>query len=381
MSRQRPIPTPDPAALRTAVRTYYAERLEGGACCSSQPVPVVLEGAADVPSFGCGDPLAVESLASGETVLDLGSGAGFDALRAARAVGPSGRVIGVDMTPAMLARARAAAVSVGADNVEYREGLIEALPVADASVDVVISNCVLNLSDDVQGVLDEAERVVRCGGRIALSDTFRLGPAPAQLDLHGWCACVDGAHDPVALVRQARRAGFVDVHVPEPPGTVARGATYGAVLRGVKPRIDVADAAAVDEGATLLERADLPTDGWRADGLLRWAAIDGERVVGIVALEVHERHGLVRSLVVDPADRQRGFGAALLAHAVRAARRLGLVDVAALTTTVASWLASHGFREVRWHDLAPSVHASDELRGACPTSARAFVLELTTGRG
>ena len=377
MQNDRPIPTPDPDSLRGAVRSHYAARLEAGACCAPQTANVELvAGAGEVPSFGCGDPTVDAALEPGETVLDLGSGAGFDALRVAAVVGPGGRVIGVDMTPAMLERARATAARLGMEHVEFREGLIEALPVEDASVDVVISNCVLNLSADVGRVLDEAARVLRGGGRLRISDTFRLGAPPERLGVDGWCACEDGAHDPAVLIAQAKRAGFVDVRVDPPPADVAVGATYGAVLHGTKAHVEPLPHDAIDVGAALLSAAGLPVGGWRADGLHRWGVFAGGRLVGVVALEVHGRHALVRSLAVAPDARGRGVGAALLAHATRAARALGLADLAGLTTTIGERLAGLGFREVAPADLPAELHASDELQGACPASARAFVRDL-----
>lgn len=128
--------------------------------------------------LGCGNPVALASLAPGETVLDLGSGAGIDCFLAAERVGPEGKVIGVDMTPEMVERARANALTVGVANVEFRLGEIEALPVADASVDAVISNCVLNLSADRPRVLAEAMRVLRPGGRVMISDLVSSRPMP-----------------------------------------------------------------------------------------------------------------------------------------------------------------------------------------------------------
>ncbi|MDR9391779.1 MAG: methyltransferase domain-containing protein [Trueperaceae bacterium] len=232
---ERPTPLADPDALRDAVSRHYADRLTTGDCCGSKAVTVD-DAPADVPSFGCGDPNAAAALAPGETVLDLGSGAGFDTLRAADAVGPTGEVIGVDMTPAMLERARAAAAALGHAHVRYLEGTIEALPLPDACVDVVLSNCVVNLSSDVDAVLREAVRVLKPGGRVRISDTFRHGAAPADAadDLEGWCACEAGAHDPATLEAQARAAGLRDVHVDAPPAGVADGDVYGAVLHGTK---------------------------------------------------------------------------------------------------------------------------------------------------
>ena len=366
----RAIPAADAADLREAVRSYYTERLATG-CCGPGGTNVVLEAAPDVPSFGCGDPNATAALRTGETVLDLGSGAGFDALRAAEAVGPSGTVIGVDMTPAMLERARAAAEHLGAHHVRFLEGTIEALPLPDASVDVVISNCVVNLSADVPRVLAEAHRALRPGGRVRISDTFRFGAAPVAPDREAWCACEAGAHDPVRFASQARVVGFVDVHVDAPPAGLADGATYGAVLHGTKPVVVVEDDPT--EGAALLGAVGLPIAGWDAAGARRWGVRDADGLLAVIALETHGEHGLLRSLAVAHRARGRGLAHALVAHALHEARALGLRDVAGLTTTIPDLLGRWGFREVSRGALPAALTASPELQGACPASARAFV--------
>jgi arsenite methyltransferase len=165
--------------------------------------------------LGCGNPTSLASLQEGETVLDLGSGAGFDCFLAARAVGPSGRVIGVDMTPDMVDRARRAAAAGGYGNVEFRLGEIEALPVADASVDVVISNCVLNLSPSRERVFAEITRVLRPGGRVMISDLISLFPTPRFLleSEEALVGCLPVQQD--EYLDGLERAGLTDVGIAE----------------------------------------------------------------------------------------------------------------------------------------------------------------------
>ena len=170
--------------------------------------------------LGCGNPTALASLRAGETVVDLGSGAGFDALLSAEKLGPEGRFIGVDMTPEMLERARTNAVNAGyARTVEFREGLIEELPVASETVDVVISNCVINLSPDKARVFREAHRVLKPGGRLAVSDIVLSEPLPeAVADLAmSWIACVGGASTEDAYLGYMRDAGFTDIEYTRTP--------------------------------------------------------------------------------------------------------------------------------------------------------------------
>jgi SAM-dependent methyltransferase len=173
----------------------------------------------DLPStvtdvaFGCGNPTAIGALQPGEVVLDLGSGGGIDCFLAAKMVGPTGRVFGVDMTPDMIALARKNAAKVGATNVEFRLGEIEHLPLPDQSVDVIISNCVINLSPDKDAVFREAFRVLRPGGRLQVSDIVWTRPVPAQLqnDMEAWAGCVAGALLEGDYLARIRAAGFADV--------------------------------------------------------------------------------------------------------------------------------------------------------------------------
>jgi arsenite methyltransferase len=165
--------------------------------------------------LGCGNPVALASLREGETVLDLGSGAGLDSFLAANAVGETGRVIGVDMTHEMLEKARENARRGGYDNVEFRLGEIENLPVADASADAIISNCVINLSPDKAGVFREAFRVLKPGGRLMLSDIVLEGELPEAIrqSAAAYVGCVSGAMQREEYIRLIQEAGFEEVEV------------------------------------------------------------------------------------------------------------------------------------------------------------------------
>ncbi|MFB6156984.1 MAG: arsenite methyltransferase [Haloferacaceae archaeon] len=209
----------DPDERRRLVRERYAGIATDDGCCDAgteserlgyddEDVAAVASGA-DL-GLGCGNPKALADIATGETVLDLGSGAGFDCFLAAREAGPEGRVIGVDMTPEMVERARENVERNGVDNVEFRLGEIEHLPVADASVDVVISNCVINLSPEKPQVFREAFRALRPGGRLAVSDVVRTAafPEDVRLDPDAVAGCVAGAASVESLEGMLADAGF-----------------------------------------------------------------------------------------------------------------------------------------------------------------------------
>ena len=169
--------------------------------------------------LGCGNPQAIAALQPGETVVDLGSGAGFDCLLAARQVGDTGHVIGVDMTHEMLKKARNNAASIGASNVEFRLGELEHLPIADNTADVMISNCVINLVPDKEQVFREAFRVLRSGGRLAVSDIINTAPLSADLqsDPALLCGCIAGAAPAERIEDWLARAGFADIRVTAKP--------------------------------------------------------------------------------------------------------------------------------------------------------------------
>lgn len=227
----------EPEEIRQKVREFYAaaanERssksscgcCSGGEetepCCGETSLLYDEEMLSELPievtdlSIGCGDPVTLAALLPGQTVLDLGSGGGIDCFLAAEKVGAEGRVIGVDMTPQMLERARSNKAKIGADNVEFRLGEIEHLPVADSSVDVVISNCVINLSTDKHQVFREIYRVLKPGGKMAVSDIVTNGELPEKIknDLAAWAGCVAGAVDVDMYTHAIEKAGLQDVVV------------------------------------------------------------------------------------------------------------------------------------------------------------------------
>ena len=241
--------------LRDQVRQRYAAAARGAtACCGDGPETSVLPaeeldrfgagryqaGLDDLPigavqaSLGCGDPIAVAALHPGEVVLDLGSGAGLDVLLSARRVGPDGHAYGLDMTEEMLALARANAAEAGVDNATFLHGLIEAIPLPDAAVDVVVSNCVINLSTHPTVVFDELARVVRPGGRLAISDVVaedHLTPAE-RAERGSFVGCIAGAIGEQEYRTGLAAVGFVDVEVERTHG-VADG-IHAAVIRGVR---------------------------------------------------------------------------------------------------------------------------------------------------
>lgn len=225
----------DPEQIREQVSQGYARIaeartsscLEGSDCCGSlQPEQVALslgyqaEELATLPSganlgLGCGHPTAIASLKAGEVVIDLGSGAGIDVFLAAKQVGPSGQVIGIDMTDAMLKKARANARAGGYTNVEFRQGNIEQLPVDSASIDVIISNCVINLSPEKDRVFREAYRVLRAGGRMMISDIVLEKELPEEVSasIEAWAGCVGGASTRAAYLQTIRSAGFSEIRI------------------------------------------------------------------------------------------------------------------------------------------------------------------------
>jgi arsenite methyltransferase len=428
--------------IKDAVREGYAARVKGGSCCGPTAVSAPggcgcgdlaslgysraqiqgLPQGALANSFGCGNPAAFSEVGDGHVVLDVGSGAGIDCLIAGRAVGPKGRVIGLDMTQAMIERARENARQAELANVEFRLGDAEAMPVDDASVDWVISNCVINLAPDKRKVFREVARVLKPGGQVAISDIVFADDAP---DLPGalandpelYVACVAGAIRESEYLAAMGEAGLVDVAVtgrmPYDEDTltaffrdtlervgggerlasfladlqeavvgkvwsariVARkpgGPTFGVEPVGVEPARE-RDVATIE---ALLADSSLPPTGV-AENLGNFlVARVGGRVVGCVGLELYGETALLRSLAVLPVWRGRGVGARLAREILERARRLGANEAVLLTTTVQAMAEGMGFHPIPGAEVPDTVRASWEFKADCCGAATVMRMTL-----
>jgi SAM-dependent methyltransferase len=367
-------------------------------------------------SFGCGNPLALAEVLPGDVVLDLGSGAGLDCLLAAARVGPTGRVIGLDMTPEMLERARAHARQAGAGNVEFRQGEMERMPVDAATVDWIISNCVICLSPDKDAVFREMARVLKPGGQVSVADIMAETLPPAmRRDPALWSACVGGAIpeddylrrmaaaglaearvDARLVYDRAQIAGFVEAaiargHLDEGLARALRGAVDGLVgrvwsarVRAERPivgprgaRVGIRAAGPGDLAALerLLGEAGLPPDGAAAHLGNFLVASDGDGLVGAAGFEAHGADALFRSLAVAPAYRGRGLARALMRRLTSQARASGVERAWALTLTIPGLLERWGFARAD-RDAAPAaIRHTGQFAGCC-ASAPLFVLSL-----
>ena len=365
-------------------------------------------------SFGCGNPLAFAGVQPGQVVLDIGSGAGIDCLIAVEKVGPAGRVIGLDMTPDMIERARQNAREARAANVEFRLGEAEKMPVEDASVDWVISNCVINLSPDKPAVFREIARVLKPGGRISISDIVAEDlPAAIRESRDAWTGCLAGAISESAYIRGLKAAGLKGVRAtsrlvydasqlqglfsdsacgmtsgtcghPAAVAKAAAGKIWSARFEGVKPHHpSVASEVAMESARQedlhamqdLLGEAELPADvnPHRQDFLV---ARHQGRVVGCVGMEIRGSDALFRSLAVMPAYRGLGLARRLYDAMVERARAKGVEWAYLLTKTIAPLAEAWGFRRIERTQVPTGIQETSEFRGACCASAVAMWRDL-----
>lgn len=362
--------------MKEAVRERYARHA------------VELPASDTPPTLGLGDVIEVAQLREGETVLDLGSGPGRDLLAAARAVGPNGRAIGVDFTPEMIKRARASAAGAGLGNVSIVEGELERLPVPCAAVDVVISNCVINLVDDKRRALIEAFRALRPGGRFAVLDTAFASEPGAELreSNDSWCSCVGGALIDSEYEAMLRDIGFEDVKLErtssecgeacEPSlqelAVAVTARKPGEATPVVRPAVP-SDTSRINE---LLTNSALPLDGLRIEDSL--VAVDEKTntLSGMVALERFGGATMLRSLVVDPDLRRQGLGRALVVGALEVARWSGASEVHLFTEDAQSFFTKFGFEAVSGKVTRSAVPDSPLVTGTCCSTATAMRLSF-----
>lgn len=419
--------------IKAQVQAYYSERVQNpaaGGCCSksASAIPSIpdlagyqrevltsIPAAAAEKSFGCGDPLAFAEVQAGQTVLDIGSGAGIDCFIASQKVGPAGKVIGLDMTPAMLETARRNAQQGGYTNVEFRQGEAENMPVAAASVDWVISNCVINLSPAKEKVFAEINRVLKPGGRVSISDIVANAlPDFVRQDQVAYCGCIGGAIPEADYLARLAQAGLTDVHVearldysPEQiRGLILADAQlqqmYGAIVEanpellaqikiasikvaGRKPlpgekklsRIEPAQAPDLPAIEHLLQSSHLPVDGLQKILDSTLVARQNGSLIGVIGLERYGEAGLVRSFAVAPGWRGHGIGRDLGESLLQQAQARGVKKVYLLTNTIRELAAQNGFREIPREEVPAAVRESVEFRLNCCTTAVAMERRLS----
>ncbi len=398
----------------------------GGSCCAPAPADAMKGKMAQVAgygeaelqrlpadavqnSFGCGNPLAFAGVKPGQVVLDIGSGAGIDCLIAAERVGPAGRVIGLDMTPEMIERARQNVKEAGTANVEFRLGEAEKMPVEDGSVDWVISNCVINLSPDKPAVFREIARILRPGGRISISDVVAEElPEAVRQSRDAWTGCLAGAISESEYANGLQAAGLRGVRVTsrlvyeasqlkglfassccgvgdtggdvEALAEAAAGKIWSAKFEGVKPFPALTAAEVVVEATrpedlpaihALLREGELPADVERFLGDFLVARHRGS-VVGCIGMETYGADGLFRSLAVTAAYRGLGLATRLHESLVTRARSRGVRRAYLLTKTVEPLAARWGFVRIDRAAAPAAIQATTEFAGACCASAAAM---------
>jgi arsenite methyltransferase len=351
-------------------------------------------------SFGCGNPTALATLHAGEVVLDLGSGAGLDVLLSAKRVGPYGKAYGLDMTDEMLAAARTNQSRAGITNAEFIKGHIEAIPLPDNSIDVIVSNCVINLSGDKNQVLTEAYRVLKAGGRLAVSDIVLMQPLPSsvQQNLAAWAGCVAGALELEDYRNKLTVAGFTAIEVvitrsydftderaahflpnltPQERQAL-NGALISAFIRAKKPAVlltigtDYTLRQAAPADVPVIERllagTGLPTAGV-VEHLSTFFVADAGDLAGVIGLELAGEAVLLRSLAVASDQQKRGLGSALFEHALEQARQAGATAAYLLTNTAADFLIRWGFTPIAREAIPAKLLQNSALSTLCPDTS------------
>lgn len=414
--------------IREQVRQKYAQaiKLKSGCCSSagccggSQDATNAITGklyqAAEVEglpqnllatSMGCGNPTALGNLYSGETVLDLGSGAGLDVLLSAKRVGPFGKAYGLDMTDEMLAEANANKAKSGLTNAEFLKGHIEEIPLPESSVDVVISNCVINLSADKDQVFQEIYRVLKPGGRVAVSDIVTTKPLPdiVKQNMLAWAGCMAGALVDDEYKTKLTKAGFENVELEITrtydltdlverhltPGLASEelikwnGSLVSGFIRARKPfqklaagkdfNIKLAEQEDFLQIHELLSKNGLPTAG--VDSSKGNYYIAGEQeIMGVLGVERYGVAVMLRSLAVKSQFRKAGIAQQLIDYALGALEGTGVTDIYLITNTAEWYLTRYGFSKIERDKVPDHVLSNSALGDACPSSSTCMHLTL-----
>lgn len=359
-------------------------------------------------SFGCGNPTALAELYPGEIVLDLGSGAGLDVLLSAKRVGPYGKAYGLDMTDEMLEEARQNQQKSGITNVEFLKGHIEDIPLPDNSVDVIISNCVINLSFDKDQVLSECFRVLKPGGRFAVSDIVlkKAIPSKLQRDLTSWAGCIAGALSDNEYKDKLVATGFENVEVQvtrvydftdsdsdlflkltKEELAELEGAIVSAFIRARKPKVTLlngvdyhirqATHADLPKLKELLTSSGLPTVGVETNITHFLVAVSKDnQPLATIGMERSGSYGLLRSLAVTPAFRKQGIATQLVTTALNKARSSGVQEMYLMTETAEKYLLQFGFVKISRSAIPNSLLDESELNSACSGCSTCMRLEL-----
>jgi arsenite methyltransferase len=407
--------------IRESVREKYADAITKRlSCCGTftcnNPVTGNLYKAKEMEgipediikaSFGCGNPTALADLYAGEVVLDLGSGAGLDVLLSAKRVGPYGKAYGLDMTDEMLAVAKENQSRSEISNAEFLKGHIEAIPLSNSSVDVIISNCVINLSADKDKVLQEAYRVLSPGGRFAISDIVltRELPASVQKNITAWAGCIAGALLEQEYQEKLIAAGFTDIEIvrtriydfsdeqaasfladlSEVERQELKGALVSAFIRAKKPADRLiegkeyiirpavnADLPAID---TLLRTNGLTIAGVQ-ENLGNFLVADYEGVVGVIGLEFSGNAVMLRSMVTRADLRKRGLATALFERSLARSRAVGTKEAYLLTNTAEKFALGWEFYKIQRSEIPEDLMQSSAMSNFCPSSSICMKLNL-----
>ena len=359
-------------------------------------------------SFGCGNPTALAELYPGEIVLDLGSGAGLDVLLSAKRVGPYGKAYGLDMTDEMLEEARQNQKKSGIANVEFLKGHIEDIPLPDSSVDVIISNCVINLSADKDKVLKECFRVLKPGGRVAVSDIVlkKALPLKGQQDLIAWAGCIAGALRDTEYQSKLANVGFENIevqvtrvydvtdvgvemfsHLSKAELAQVEGAVVSAFIRAHKPKVTAvngvdyvlrqATADDLTKVQELLVSRGLPTAGVE-NNIIHFllATSKNNELLAVIGMERAGSNGLLRSLVTDPNFCKRGIAAELVNSVLAVARKQGVKNLYLMTQTAEKYMKRFGFKTIERQKIPENLLKQSELTTVCPTCSTGMSLEL-----